>query len=76
MFSEEYSDIVIDYFMCQRTVRILEIANGEGTIGDPGCGDPLSIYINVKNDVIEDISFLVYGCPASVATSSIIMILR
>ncbi len=30
----------------------------------------LDIYIKVKNNLIEDISFLVYGCPASIATSS------
>lgn len=70
MFLEDYTDIVIDHFMCPRNVGIITEANGEGTIGEPGCGDSLSIYIKVKNDLIEDISFLVYGCPASIATSS------
>lgn len=70
MFSEEYTDIVIDHFMCPRNVGMVQDANGEGTIGDSGCGDSLNMYIRVKNDVIEDISYLVYGCPGSIATSS------
>jgi nitrogen fixation NifU-like protein len=70
MFSKDYNDTVIDHFMCPRNVGIIKDANGEGTTGDPECGDSLNIYIKVKNDLIEDISFLVYGCPASIATSS------
>lgn len=75
MFSEDYTDTVIEHFMCPRNVGMLRDANGEGTFGDPGCGDSLNIYIKVVNDLIEDISFLVFGCPASVATSSMTTVL-
>jgi len=68
---DEYSDIVIDHFMCPRNMGVINNSNGEGTKGDPGCGDYLNIYIKVENNIIEDISCLVFGCPASVATSSI-----
>ena len=68
---EEYSDIVMDHFMCPRNMGVINNSNGEGVNGDPGCGDYLTIYIRVENNIIEDISFLVFGCPASVATSSI-----
>lgn len=67
---EEYSDIVMDHFMCPRNMGVINNPNGEGTNGDPGCGDSLDIYIRVENNIIEDISFLVFGCPASIATSS------
>ena len=70
MFTEDYSDIVIEHFMCPRNVGIINNPNGEGSNGDPQCGDYLDIYIRVENNVIEDISFLVQGCPASIATSS------
>lgn len=49
--------------------------DGKGTYGDPGCGDSLTIYIKVKDNVIEDISFLVFGCTASVASSSMTTVL-
>ena len=70
MFTEDYTDAVIDHFMCPRNVGIINNANGEGANGDPQCGDYLDIYIRVENNLIEDISFLVQGCPASIATSS------
>ncbi|WP_061313333.1 iron-sulfur cluster assembly scaffold protein [Clostridium botulinum] len=70
MYEEEYSNLVIDHFMCPRNMGILNDSNGEGSNGDPNCGDYLNIYIRVENNIIQDISFLVFGCPASVATSS------
>jgi len=56
--------------MCPRNVGSMPDADSEGTCGDPGCGDSLTIYIKVKDNVITDISFLVFGCVAAIATSS------
>lgn len=70
-----YSDKVIEHFMTPRNVGTMADADGKGTFGDPGCGDSLTIYIKVKDNVIEDISFLVFGCTASVATSSMTTVL-
>ncbi len=70
-----YSNKVIEHFMTPRNVGTMVDADGEGTYGDPGCGDSLNIYIKVKDNIIEDISFLVFGCTASVATSSMTTVL-
>jgi nitrogen fixation NifU-like protein len=70
MFDEVYSDTVIEHFMCPRNVGSMTDADGEGNNGDPTCGDFLTIYIKVKDNVIYDISFLVFGCAAAIATSS------
>lgn len=70
-----YSNKVIEHFMTPRNVGTMTEADGKGTFGDPGCGDSLTIYIKVKDEVIEDISFLVFGCTASVATSSMTTVL-
>jgi len=70
MYIEAYTDIVLEHFMCPRNVGSMIDANGEGTCGDYGCGDSLTIYIKVKKSFIEDISFLVFGCAAAIATSS------
>jgi len=72
---EMYSNKVIEHFMTPRNVGTMAEADGKGTFGDPGCGDSLTIYIKVKDEVIEDISFLVFGCTASVATSSMTTVL-
>lgn len=67
---DEYTDQVIDHFMSPRNVGSMPDADSEGRSGDPNCGDSLTIYLKVNNDIITDIKFLVFGCVAAVATSS------
>ena len=74
MYSQ-YSTKVIEHFMSPHNVGSMVDYDGKGTYGDPGCGDSLTIYIKVKDNIIEDISFLVFGCTASVATSSMTTVL-
>ncbi len=66
----DFSDAVLDHFMCPRNIGEMDDADSVGTVGEPDCGDALTIYIKVENHVITDISFLVYGCAAAIATSS------
>lgn len=70
MCCDLFTDTVMEHFMCPRNVGSMPDADGKGTCGDPGCGDSLTIYIKVKDNVITDISFLVFGCVAAIATSS------
>jgi nitrogen fixation NifU-like protein len=70
MFCESFNDKVIEHFMSPRNVGSMPDANAVGTCGDPACGDSLTLYIKVEKNRIEDISFLVFGCVAAVATSS------
>ncbi|MGI6498375.1 MAG: iron-sulfur cluster assembly scaffold protein [Oscillospiraceae bacterium] len=65
-----FSDTVIEHFMCPQNVGTMPDADAVGTSGDPSCGDSLTLYIKVKDNVIVDISFLVFGCVAAVASSS------
>jgi nitrogen fixation protein NifU and related proteins len=53
----------------------MQNADAVGDVGDPSCGDAVALFIKVKDDIIEEISYLVYGCCASIATSSILSIL-
>lgn len=70
MYYDVFTGLVIEHFMCPRNIGCMPDADGEGICGDPGCGDSLTIYIKVKDNVITDISFLVFGCVAAIATSS------
>jgi nitrogen fixation NifU-like protein len=45
-------------------------ADGIGTVGNPVCGDLMTMYIKVKNNRIIDIKFKTFGCGAAIATSS------
>ncbi len=70
MCCESFTDIVIEHFMSPRNTGSMPDADGVGICGDPECGDSLTIYIKVMNNIITDISFLVFGCVAAIATSS------
>jgi len=65
-----YSEKVLDHFKNPRNVGELKDADGEGTVGNPVCGDMMTMYIKVKNNKIEDVKFKTFGCGAAIATSS------
>jgi nitrogen fixation NifU-like protein len=65
-----YTEKVLDHFKNPRNVGELKDADAEGTVGNPVCGDLMTMYIKVKDDRIEDIKFKTYGCGAAIATSS------
>ncbi|WP_258359586.1 iron-sulfur cluster assembly scaffold protein [Moorella sulfitireducens] len=67
-----YSELLLEHFINPRNVGIIKDADGVGTIGDPGCGDYLCVYIKVQDHRLADVKFQVYGCPAAIATSSIL----
>lgn len=71
----DYSDKVMEHFMCPQNCHSMPEANAEGVYGDPSCGDSLTMFLKINNDRIEDISYLVYGCCASIATSSMTSVL-
>ena len=65
-----YSEKVLDHFKNPRNVGELKDADAEGTVGNPVCGDMMTMYIKVKDDRIEDVKFKTFGCGAAIATSS------
>ncbi|MEW5784242.1 MAG: iron-sulfur cluster assembly scaffold protein [Bacillota bacterium] len=67
-----YTDQLIEHFKNPRNVGEIPDADGIGTIGDPGCGDYLSIFIKVKEGRLSEVKFAVYGCPAAIATTSVL----
>ena len=67
-----YTDKVLDHFRNPRNMGEIPDADGVGTVGNPVCGDLMTIYIKVKENRIADIKFKTFGCGAAVATSSMI----
>ena len=68
---EIYTEKVKDHFLHPRNVGEIEDADGVGTVGNPVCGDVMTIYIKVKDDRITHIKFKTYGCAAAIASGSI-----
>ncbi|MBS7620551.1 Fe-S cluster assembly scaffold protein NifU [Candidatus Bathyarchaeota archaeon] len=67
-----YSEKVMEHFKNPRNMGEIKDADGVGTVGNPVCGDMMTIYIKVKDNRIEDIKFKTFGCGAAIATSSMI----
>ncbi|MBI5966300.1 MAG: Fe-S cluster assembly scaffold protein NifU [Deltaproteobacteria bacterium] len=67
-----YSEKVMEHFKNPRNVGVLEDADGIGEVGNPICGDMMTFYIKVKDNVIEDIRFQTFGCGAAIAVSSMV----
>ncbi len=69
-----YTDAVIDHFTNPRNVGELapEETSGFATIGDPGCGDEMRLWISVQDGRIARIAFKSYGCPGAISTSSML----
>jgi nitrogen fixation NifU-like protein len=67
-----YSDIVMDHFNNPRNTGVIENADGVGEVGNPVCGDMMTFYIKVKDNVLEDVKFQTFGCVAAIAVSSIV----
>ena len=72
-----YNEKVIEHFQKPHNMGKLSNPDGVGEVGNPVCGDLMTIYIKVgKNKqgkkVIKDIKFETLGCVAAIATSSMI----
>ena len=65
-----YTDKVMEHFKNPRNMGEILDADGTGTVGNPVCGDLMTMYIKVKDNRIEDVKFKTYGCGAAIATSS------
>jgi nitrogen fixation NifU-like protein len=67
-----YSEKVMEHFRNPRNMGEIPEADGIGTVGNPVCGDMMTIHIRVKGNRIDDIKFKTFGCGAAIATSSMV----
>ena len=67
-----YTKTVMDHFKNPRNVGVIEDADGVGEVGNPVCGDMMTIYLKIGDDHINDIKFQTFGCGAAIAVSSML----
>ena len=67
-----YTEKVMEHFRNPRNMGEMPDADGVGTVGNPVCGDLMTIYIKVKDNRLADIKFKTFGCGSAIATSSMI----
>jgi nitrogen fixation NifU-like protein len=62
----------MEHFKNPHNMGEIPDADGVGSVGNPVCGDMMTIYIKVKDNRLEDIKFKTYGCGSAIATSSMV----
>lgn len=75
-----YSEKLMENFRHPKNVGKIKNADGIGEVGNPTCGDILTLYIRVgnrknktrKEEYIKDIKFQTLGCAAAIAVSSMV----
>ncbi len=67
-----YSKTVMDHFKSPRNVGTIEDADGVGEVGNPICGDMMTIYLKIDDDHVKDIKFQTFGCGSAIAVSSML----
>ena len=72
MMQSFYREIVLDHFQRPRNRQELEDANIEEHINNPLCGDHVTVYANVRDDTLEEVSFTGRGCSISQASASML----
>jgi nitrogen fixation NifU-like protein len=70
--ASRYTDVVVNHFRNPRNVGIVEGYNGKSITGDPECGDFLEVTIRIdeKSYQLSSVRFRCQGCPAAIASSS------
>lgn len=66
-----YSDKVMDHFENPRNVGVIDDANVVVQVGDPDCGDSVLYFLKIEDEIVSDVKYLIKGCGAAIATSSI-----
>ncbi|MEF8823802.1 MAG: iron-sulfur cluster assembly scaffold protein [Desulfohalobiaceae bacterium] len=67
-----YTDKVMEHFQNPRNMGVIEDPDGVGEVGNPACGDMMSVYIKIEDGKIADLKYKTFGCVAAIAVSSIV----
>jgi len=67
---ELYQEVILDHNKSPRNFREMADANRRSEGYNPLCGDHVTVYVNLADGVIRDISFKGSGCAISKASAS------
>jgi nitrogen fixation protein NifU and related proteins len=68
--SELYQQVILDHNKKPRNFRRIEDANRRAEGYNPLCGDQLTVYMQLEDEVVKDVSFEGSGCAISKAAAS------
>ena len=68
--SELYQAVILDHNKKPRNFHVLDNANHTAEGFNPLCGDKLTLYLQLEDDAVKDISFVGEGCAIWKASAS------
>ncbi len=69
--SELYQNVILEHNRSPRNYRVMADADGTAEGNNPLCGDQLTVWLKVRDGVIQDVSFQGLGCAISRASASL-----
>jgi nitrogen fixation NifU-like protein len=66
-----YQEVILDHSRSPRNLGPIDPSNREAKGNNPLCGDKFTIYANVEDGIIKDVSFDGRGCAISTASASL-----
>ncbi len=68
--SDLYQEVILDHNKRPRNFHRMEQPNRHADGHNPLCGDRVTIYLDIENDRVRDVSFEGSGCAISKASAS------
>ncbi len=66
-----YQELILDHNKTPRNCCELDAANRQADGYNPLCGDQITVFLEVENDVVRKVSFQGSGCAISTASASL-----
>ncbi len=66
-----YQEVILDHNKRPRNFRIIEQPTHRAEGVNPLCGDRISVYLDIEDEIIKDITFQGAGCAISSASASL-----
>jgi nitrogen fixation NifU-like protein len=66
-----YQELILDHNKRPRNRRALESPSAKAEGYNPLCGDRVTVFINVEDDKVKDVTFEGSGCAISTASASL-----
>ena len=65
-----YQEVILDHYRKPRNLHKLDGASRNAEGYNPLCGDRVTVYVKLEDEVVRDISFEGSGCAISTASAS------
>ena len=68
---ELYQEVIFDHNCSPRNFHPMTDADHQADGHNPLCGDQLTVFLRIEDDIVRDVSFVGHGCAISTASASL-----